>query len=108
MNDQHLPFQTRVANFFKEHNLETSVEVRLLDLLAELGELAKEVLKSSEYGQIPFTETEAWEEELGDVFFSLVSLAYSSNVVLEKALDKALVKYQARIESKGDAGSEEY
>lgn len=105
MSVQPLPFQNRVANFIKEHNLEMSVEIRLLDLLTELGELAKEVLKSSEYGQVPFTETQAWEEEMGDVFFSLACLAYSTTVNLEEALDKALAKYQARIASKGDAGS---
>ena len=105
MNTQNFPFQTRVAQFIQEHNLETSPEVRLLDLLAELRELAKEVLKGSEYGQIPFTETQAWEEEMGDVFFSLACLAYTTNVSLEQALDRALAKYQTRIESKGDAGS---
>ena len=97
MNKQSSHFQTRIAQFIQEHDLETSVEARLLDLLAELGELAKEVLKGSEYGQIPFTETQAWEEEMGDVFFSLACLAYSTNVDLEEALDKVLEKYQARL-----------
>ena len=107
MSEKQLPIQTKVANFIREHNLEAPIEARLLDLLAELGELAKEVLKGSEYGQTPFTETQAWKEELGDVFFSLACLAYSTNVNLEEALDKVLEKYQARIESKGDAGSGE-
>lgn len=105
MSEKQLPFQTKVANFIQEHNLDTSVEVRLLDLLSELGELAKEFLTGNHYGQTHFLETDAWEEELGDVFFSLVCLAYSSNVVLEQALDRALAKYQTRIEQKGDAGS---
>jgi len=56
------PFQKSVANFVKKHNLESSGESRLLDLLSEIGELAKEALEGSGYGKNPFTQTEAWEE----------------------------------------------
>ena len=33
-------FQDRVARFVAEHDLEAGVEIRLLDLLSELGEVA--------------------------------------------------------------------
>ncbi len=91
----------------QKHQLETSVEARLIDLLSEMGELAKEALKGSDYGKAPFTQTPAWEEELADAFFSLVCLANSTNVDLEKALGDALAKYEARLRQKGDAGSGE-
>lgn len=39
--------QERVANFVRRHDLETAVEYRLLDLASEVGELAKDALKSS-------------------------------------------------------------
>ena len=98
-------FQKKVAEFLKKHQLEASVEARLIDLLAEVGEVAKETLKGSDYGKGNFHQTPAWEEELGDVFFSLVCLANSTDVDLEKALENALAKYEKRLGEKGDAGS---
>lgn len=62
-------YQTRVAEFVRAHQLETSVEVRLLDLSSEVGELAKEVLKASQYGRTAFAPNAAWAGELADVFF---------------------------------------
>jgi NTP pyrophosphatase (non-canonical NTP hydrolase) len=104
-NSHSPPFQKSVANFVKIHNLESSVESRLLDLLSEIGELAKEALEGSGYGKNPFTQTEAWEEELADAFFSLVCLANSTGVNLEEALEIVLKKYEQRLSKKGDAGS---
>lgn len=37
--------QTKVEQFVGQYGLETPLEHRLLDLLSELGEVAKEVLK---------------------------------------------------------------
>ncbi len=98
--------QSRVAQFVQQHGLEAGIEARLLDLLSELGELAKEALKGSDYGLSEYSRTPDWENELADVFFSLVCLANSSGVDLEQALDKALQKYARRIENSGEAGSE--
>jgi len=36
--------QDKVKIFCEDHNLSTSAEVRLIDLVSELGELAKEIL----------------------------------------------------------------
>jgi len=74
-------------------------------LVSEAGELAKEILKSTEYGKKPFRPTGAWNDELGDVIFSLICLANRTNVDLETAVIQALKKYQHRVESKGDVGS---
>jgi NTP pyrophosphatase (non-canonical NTP hydrolase) len=101
-------FQKSVAKFVKKHGLESSVETRLIDLFSEIGELSKEALKGSDYGETTFTQTEAWEEELADAFFSLVCLANSTGVNLEKALEDVLAKYETRLKEKGDAGSGEY
>ena len=98
-------FQQLVDQFIAEHQLETSVEIRLLDLLSELGEVAKEALKSNQYGKAHFSPTPNWEEELADAFFSLVCIANSSGVNLETALEHALQKYRSRIEQNGEAGS---
>jgi len=97
--------QQKAAAFVAEYGLEIDPADRLLDLVSETGELAKEVLKGSAYGKEPFAVTPAWREELGDVFFSLLWLANSTGVDLEAALDDVLAKYRQRMAFKGDAGS---
>jgi NTP pyrophosphatase (non-canonical NTP hydrolase) len=98
-------FQQKVADFVDAHDLRTSAEHRLLDLVAELGELSKEALKATNYGRGPFIPDEKWDDELSDVFFSLVCLANSTAVDLEQGLEAALAKYAARLGARGDAGS---
>jgi NTP pyrophosphatase (non-canonical NTP hydrolase) len=106
MTNRSLPaYQSLVAEFVTEHNLDASVETRLLDLLSELGEVAKEALKTSQYGKLEGMQTEEWAAELGDVFFSLVCLANTTGVNLEETLEDTLTKYRQRLESAGDAGS---
>jgi NTP pyrophosphatase (non-canonical NTP hydrolase) len=97
--------QQLVAEFVAANGLSAEVEARLLDLHAEVGELAKEWLKASEYGKGEFAAGDAWAEEMGDVFFSLLALAESSGVDLEAALRVALKKYAQRVRQRGDAGS---
>jgi len=97
--------QKSVADFVKRHRLETDVAHRLLDAVSELGEVAKEALKGSSYGARKFANTNAWEEELGDVAFSLLCVANTTGVDLERAVKFALQKYERRIRADGDAGS---
>jgi len=94
-------YQARVAKFIQMHDLEASVEARLLDLTSEVGELAKEVLKASQYGRVPFAPNTAWAGELGDAFLALICLANNTQVNLDEALAAALKKYQARLAAKG-------
>ena len=98
-------FQYRVARFVAQHDLEAGVEIRLLDLLSELGEVAKEVLKGNEYGASGLVQTQAWEEELSDVFFALICLANTTGVDLDRGLQKVLQKYALRVQAKGSPGS---
>jgi NTP pyrophosphatase (non-canonical NTP hydrolase) len=90
-------FQARVAEFTREHQLEHSAAARMLDLVSETGEAAKEMLKGTNYGATEFAATCAWDEELGDVFFALVCLANVTNVNLDESLETVLEKYRARI-----------
>lgn len=97
--------QDKVRDFCKDYNLESPPEHRVLDLLSELGEVAKEVLKMSDYGRKPIEFGKEIESELGDTLFSLITLANQFDVDLEDALEIALAKYQKRLQ-KGSAGSE--
>lgn len=97
--------QRAVAAFVAAHRLATPVPFRLLDLTSEVGELAKEVLKATDYGRRPFESDEAWAGELADVLFAVLCLADSTGVDLDAALRRALEGYERRIALRGDAGS---
>ena len=100
-------YQLMVQQFIETHGLETDVSSRLLDLVSEVGELAKESLKITNYGKqafFPHDDTQ-WSAELADVFFALICIANSTGVDMDEALDAALQKYATRLSSKGDVGS---
>ena len=97
--------QTRVRLFCEKHQLECPPEHRLLDLVSELGEVSKEVLKATSYGKTPFETTPEFEEELGDTLFSLLALANSTGTDLESALETVLRKYGKRASDGSGPGS---
>lgn len=97
--------QQKIKEFCKENNLESPPEYQLLDTMAELGEVAKEILKMSDYGRKPVEFREEIKSELGDVLYSLVTIANTFDVDLEEALEIVLEKYKKRLK-KGSAGSE--
>ncbi|CAN5872284.1 nucleotide pyrophosphohydrolase [soil metagenome] len=98
--------QRRVADLVARHGIEAPVQARLLDLTSEVGELAKELLEATKYGRESLVEPpDSWGDELGDVLFSLVCLANSTDVNLTTALQGALDKYDERLRRDGDAGS---
>lgn len=98
--------QSKVLNFVEKYHLETSVETRLLDLVSEIGELSKEILKGNDYGKKQFVTTYEWEEEFGDVLFSLICIANSTGINMENSLNVALNKYMNRFIDKGNIGSD--
>ena len=100
------PSQDKVLAFTNQHGLEIDLRDRVLDLVSEVGELAKEVLSGSAYGQQPFSPTENWPSELGDIYFALLCLANSSQVDLQVALDAVIQKYEVRLKKVGHLGSE--
>lgn len=100
-----MTFQKRTRDFMVRHGLGHTPQTHALDLVSEVGEVAKSLLEASDYGRSPLGPGPALSEELGDAFYSLVALAESLNIDLETALDGALVKYRARLAAKGHAGS---
>ena len=93
--------QNKIKEFCKQNNLENAIETRVLDTVSELGEVAKEVLKMSNYGK----EKPKYKEELGDLFYSVITIANTYDIDLEDALNQAIEKYKRRL-TKGSAGSE--
>ena len=89
--------QEKVKIFCSNNQLNTAVEYRILDTISELGELSKEILKISEYGKNSIVLNDKIKLEVGDVFFSLITVANSLGIDLEKALSQVIEKYQRRI-----------
>lgn len=98
--------QERVKEFIEEHELEGKTAYRILDLLAEAGEVAADAAKSSDYGMSE-DELEVKRDEIGDVFFSLLAVASDLGIDAEAALEKSLEKYESRISDSGSPGSDE-
>jgi NTP pyrophosphatase (non-canonical NTP hydrolase) len=95
----------RGRSLIEEFHLGVDPAARALDLSSEIGEVCKEILKSSQYGTQDFQATPNLEMELGDACFSLLTLASSINVDLDVALEQVLIKMRTRLERTGQLGS---
>jgi NTP pyrophosphatase (non-canonical NTP hydrolase) len=100
-----LECQNAVRDFCVGNRLESRPEIHLLDLLSELGEVAKEFLKKTKYGKDTFAPTPKWGEEMGDALFAIICLANSTQSDLDTVLKEVLAKYQSRINAKGTPSS---
>jgi len=100
--------QQKVEKFVKEYNLKHKPEITVLDLVSEIGEVAKEILEMSDYGRRKPKYKKELKTELGDVLYSLINLANYYDIGLEEALEIALTKYQKRLKNKGSAGSKSF
>lgn len=94
-----------VREFNREHDLSLSPEHRVLDLVSEVGELSKEVLTAADYGEAEVERTPDIEDEFGDVYYSLLSLADELDVDPETALAASLEKYRDRANEGDTVGS---
>jgi len=98
--------QQRVAAFVDEHGLETPPAFRLLDLVSELGEVAKNATESTAYGDNP-ADLALDSDEIGDVLFALLAVAESVDVDAGDALEESLAKYEKRLAETDSPGSGE-
>lgn len=96
--------QDKVEEFIEEHDLEGTTAFRILDLAAEVGEIASDAAKSAEYG-IEEEELEVEKDEIGDAFFSLLAVASDLGIDAGEALQESLEKYRDRIEDSGTPSS---
>jgi NTP pyrophosphatase (non-canonical NTP hydrolase) len=98
-------WQQQAADFAEKQNLTHPAGVYALDLMSEIGEVAKELLLATGYGERPFTPPPSPNLilELGDALYSLCQLATSAGVDLDTALTLALEKYRQRQQA-GETG----
>ena len=87
------------------HTRPMPVSARIMDINSEMGELAKEYLKATNYGTKDFEITDDFVMEYGDVLYSMLSLANELNINANKSIEMVLEKYQNRIDNKKDMGS---
>ncbi len=99
-------WQWRVADFAQCHDLLHDPATHALDLVSEVGEVAKEVLLSTDYGRRAPQLRPQLADELGDALYSLLALAEACDVDAGSALDAAMIKYERRLTERGGAGSE--
>lgn len=104
-DDQSMAEQRAVSEFLAEYDLHAPPAYRALDLTAEVGEVAADAAKSSNYGETPETLAVS-EDELGDALFSLLALMTELDVDAGEALSTSMAKYEQRVAETGDAGSQ--
>ncbi|MHA2280004.1 MAG: MazG nucleotide pyrophosphohydrolase domain-containing protein [Promethearchaeota archaeon] len=99
--------QELVREFINNYRLRTDPDFLISGVLEELGELSKEVKKSTGYGDHEFAATKGFHEEIGDTLMNLIRLANAGDVDMEEALKATMQKMADRIEWKGHPGSRE-
>lgn len=105
MVEQIKDIQKKIKIFCKDNDMDCKPEYRALDLSSEVGEISKEILKMSNYGNKKIKINKEIKLEIGDSFFSLIALANSLDLDLEESLTLVLNKYKKRL-MKGSASSE--
>ena len=90
--------QSKIEKFCEVNSLNATLESRMLDLVSELGEFSKEVLKSSEYGQEKPRFTTEMADEMGDVIYSLITVCNYFGIDMQETVEGALNKYTLRMQ----------
>ncbi len=86
--------QVLVKKFNEKHEIKINNSSRVLDLASEVGEVCKLSFSEDMGKQIA---PEKWQEELGDVLYSLLSLMNDLDIDSEVVLRGVLEKYNDRI-----------
>ena len=94
--------QLMVTDFNQKRILSVDRSLRALDLSSEIGEVCKLAFSEGVGKKI---EINKYEEELGDLLYSLLSLMSELDIEAEKALSKVLEKYQGRIANRNSMES---
>ena len=97
--------EKRVYTFIDDHTLRCGAETRFIDLVSEIGEVGKELLKGTDYNKQAFCLSDATKSEIGDCLFSLFALCQELQIDPEEALANALAKYKKRFEQRGSISS---
>jgi len=95
--------QQKVKEFVQKHNLTSGIEGKILMLTHEVGEIAKEGLKMSNYGKKvidPAQPTGKMALELGEILYCVADMANALNIDLEEAFELALDHFASKQQPK--------
>jgi len=98
-------WQQRTAAFTQHYDLFHDPTTHALDLVSEVGEVVKEILLATDYGQKPLQFRPELAGEIGDTLYSLLVLAEACDVDADDALNATLQKYEHRLATHGSTGS---
>ena len=98
-------YQKSAQDIAEKYSLSTEAFPRYADLVSEVGELGKEMLKSGNYGMGEIIVNNELIMEFGDVLFSLAALANILDIDMDEAFAAATDKYRKRFEVTGQIGS---
>lgn len=97
--------QEEIKKFVKGNNLKHPIKDGVLDLISEVGEFSKEILKAGNYGKKSIKTNKEIKLEIGDIFYSLITIANYFNIDLDEALQIVLKKYKNRLKRSGSLDS---
>lgn len=103
--DYGLKMQDTVKHFVDHHQLTCGVQNRYVDLVSEIGELGKELLKATNYGKESIAAWSSAFDEMGDCLFSIFALCNEMGLDAKLTLDHAIQKYSRRFAEKGTVDS---
>ena len=90
-----------LKEFIARHNLETKPADSVLDVMAQLGELSRTLLKETNYGREAIdVESPAMREKIGDLMFAIAYLSTLYDVDPEEAMWQSVQRFGQQLESK--------
>ena len=98
--------QKVVQECIDKYGIGTDIHTRYMDLLSEIGEMGKEIVKSTNYGKRDFVMNDRIMDEIGDCLFSLLAMCNELNIDAQDALLQSISKYERRFEANGTISSE--
>jgi NTP pyrophosphatase (non-canonical NTP hydrolase) len=88
--------QLIVQEFVENYKLDSPIEFNFIDLVSELGEIAKAINLITNNGKSIVKESSELLEEIGDAHYSLLTFVNYFEVDLSELLEKAIKKSKER------------
>ena len=98
--------QAQAKQMAQDYSLGADPMPRFADITSEIGELGKELVKSSNYGTQPVVVTDGIKMEFGDVLFCLALFANEMGVCMDECFKMTQAKMKQRFDEKGCIASD--
>lgn len=101
--------QNKVSQFMAECPQPMNVQTCVNDIIAELGEVTKEVNIANSWSRyVDYDFRDNFRTELGQLLFTVYQLAEVTNVDVEAELEKVIEDFRERYARQGHTGSSTY